>query len=249
MRAIAVTGRRFSGSTILCRMLDLVPGVVGVGETDWLMNGTMICTSCGKSCKYFNSKNFSNVSADRLYRRIANCFDTDVLITSDKRLHYLEQVTPPKTLDVVVVFKSPFAFAASDKRGHPRHRKSSGELLFPKMGIERSTKLFRKYYNKILQWDHPRSKVFVSLERLMIDHVVAMSKVCDALDLPEPGPIFSMAGTKHHFVLGNYDAMDSLHLGVDDRWVEELSDQQKARIARNKKAIRLYNKLLQYSCI
>jgi len=185
MRFICVMGRRFSGSTILGRIFDASPDVFCIGETLSLLHGYACCPSCGGDCRIIDYNLLAKTPPERLYAELQRLSKKKVLVTTDKPFRYVSKMTKPLGFEAVFVFKSPHAFAASEKRGHPKHKKKDGSPVFKKVAVPEAMEGFCEYYKKALVWKRPARKTFVSLEHLVGDFHLTV------------GPLFELLGIRH----------------------------------------------------
>lgn len=249
MSIVCVMGRRFSGSTILGRILDASPDVFCVGETLSLSHNHASCAACGGKCKVLNYRFLSKVPPMALYEQILIASGKKVLVTTDKPFHYIDRVTMEGAFCAVFVFKKLYAFAASEKRGHSKHKSKDGSPIFTPLPVDLAMEGFCDYYEKALRWSRPSKKIFVSLEHLIEDHAIMTRKLFDSIGIRHPKGAIDISRLTHHFALGNYDAMSSRALEVDRRWVEELTDEEKGVISSHRRARRVYRRLLVCSLI
>jgi hypothetical protein len=228
--------------------MNVIPGVESVGEVRHLQLGPdfVKCTA-HKNCDVFNDHNFGDVIYDEdLYQHVADACETNTLIISDKRTKHYERFIAHHDFDAIVLFKSIYAFAASDKRHHPRHKDRRGNPIFPPVSIAKSMKMFCDGYDPVLNWSLPKRKVYVSLEHLCVDPRGQLKRICELLGLQDPPTLIpELKSIDCHNVLGNYEGARSPKLFVDNRWKKELSYKQKRRIESNLKAKNLYKTLLE----
>jgi hypothetical protein len=242
-------GRRFSGSTVLGRILDAAENAMCVGETLPIRHGYADCRSCGGACRLIDYEKLKDVRPEDFYRELHQACGQHVLVTTDKPFRYVETLTQPKSFDAVFVFKSPFAFAASEKRGHPRHQRRDGAPVFRPMPVGRALDEFCGYYERALHWQRPRFKYFVSIEHLAMDYPAAIPLLFDRMGLRYPGGVVDISKLVHHFAIGNYDAMDSSAFAPDCRWITELTEAEKQEVAEHELAQSLYRHLLGNSVV
>jgi|GEM_PF-2606734 len=249
MRVICVMGRRFSGSTILGRILDASPDIQCVGETLPIRQGYANCATCGGRCRCVDYGRLRHVPAARFYRELYKESGHCVLATTDKPFRYVKALTQPQGFEAIFVFKSPFAFAASEKRGHPRHRRHDGTLVFQPLSVGEALQGVCEYYEKALKWRRPAVKHFVSIEHLAIDYPEATRRLFEALGVKHPQGVIDVSKLEHHFAIGNFDAMDSRQFQPDCRWVSELTDAEKQEVAEHKGVQSVYRRLLTKSIV
>lgn len=245
MRVIGIVGRAFCGSTILSRMLNAVPDVVSVGEAYQILAHPSYCkcTSCGDECRYINSERFQRTKPRTLYQDVASVFDTDILIVSDKSpKRYKQLVQPGQTFDAIVMYKSPQAFAASDKRGHPDHVTFRGRKAFRPLNVRESLRLTAGFYARALRWEQPRRKAYLSLEQLVRNPHYTLSWLCWTLNLTPP-PRIDFDDIKWHNVMGNKRASKARKLSLDLRWKHELLPKEKKLIAQHKRIHAVYQEM------
>lgn len=246
---VCVMGRRFSGSTIVGRILDASPDVFCIGETLSIIDGSASCSTCGGKCKIVNYSKLSKLPKAEIYRGLLKSSGKKVLVTTDKPFHYVEKMTTTGGFVSLFAFKNLYAFAASEKRGHPRHRRKDGSLVFRKCSVEEAMEGFCEYYTRALSWKRPGIKYFVSLDKL----VKGMPKTTDllfkSLGVAIPKEKIDISKIEHHIALGNFDAMSSEKIFHDTRWKAELDDREKDFIQNHKRAQGIAKELMVRSIV
>lgn len=248
MRVIGIAGRHFCGSTILSRLMNVIPDVSSVGEVRHLQLGDKFirCTTHGANCPVFFPENFIRPIRDYdLYEQVASACGTDTIVVSDKRVRHYNRLAKDYEFDAVILFKSIYAFAASDRRGHPYHLDQNGHEIFPPVNIQKSMKMFCDEYEKLIKWTLPEIKVFVSLERLVLHPEEQLSILSEKLGLDCPLRIPNLQDIDYCNVMGNYEGSRSPKLFLDDRWKKELSSNQKKRVTNHLRAKNVYKTLLE----
>jgi hypothetical protein len=251
MRTIGIVGRYFCGSTILGRLMNLLPGVVSVGEVRHLLLGKKFwtCTACAGimqdrgPCREL-MKIKAPLTPKNLYAKVAAAHGTDILVPGDKQPKFYEQATEPGTMDAIVLFKSPLAFAASDLRPHPEHVDQNGNPIFPPIGVNKSMRRFREFYEPLLEWEHPRRTIYIGLEAFIASYPYSMGFLARMLDLPAPTRFPKFKNIPHHNVLGNHKANQADKLWVDMRWEQELTPRQRHLVLDNEDTWMLYRRLM-----
>jgi len=249
MRVIGIVGRAFCGSTILSRLLNAIPGVVSVGEAYQVLFHASYarCTVCGPQCEFIKPSRFAGVNDSMLYDSFGQTFHTQIIAVSDKlQKRYQRYIQPHHEFDGIVLFKQPEAFAASDKRGHANHRMLNGKQVFNAIPVTESLRLTADYYEGVLQWSAPRSKVYVELNRIVENPQMELDRICDALDMPY-GNVGDFDSIKWHNVMGNNQARKATKLEKDERWRTELTPLEKSLVGSNNRMRKLMKTLMELS--
>lgn len=236
MIVVGIVGRAFCGSTILSRMLNIIPGLVSVGEAYQILShpSYIHCTTCGGNCDYLRPERFINTTEKTLYDDIGNVFNTNVLAVSDKLISRYEKfVQPHHDFYAIVLSKSAYAFAASDKRGHPDHTTYKGHKVFKPLTVKESLRLTTSAYTDAVSWNKPTKKIHIFLEDFVVYPSGQLRKICDAFAFNYPPKklvdkvAHNLNTAECHNLMGNKKATKANSLQQDYRWMRELSDREK----------------------
>jgi hypothetical protein len=238
MRTIGIVGRSFCGSTLLSRLLALVPGSASPGEIHWLRdNEKMDCRICGPSCSVFTPQfREAQQSDDSLYQNVAERLGVDTLISNDKTAWLYERFVRPQTMDAILMVRSPFGIAASEK-----HR----GIFQPRESTRRSILTFLSHYALVPHWcrDFCRKTIVVMYEDLCAHPQGIVTGVCEALELPETTVPHDLSAIRFHHVGGGSHTYASRAVVLDERWKQTLNDGEQRAIREHPSVMRVYEHL------
>ena len=241
-RLIGIVGRSFTGSTLLSKLFWCSPGVVSPGETHWLVDdpSRTECMVCHDACPALTAEfRRSEFTEENLYRRLAERFGTNTLVVSEVQRQRYECFCKPKTMDAVIIHKSPFGFVASDLR---RKVRTADEALF-------TLDHYKDVYSDILEWAERFCNRFVVVryETLAADHVATMRAIFDALGLERGHVPEDLSKIDYHYIYGSQHTHAACSVSLDERWRTELDKELVDLIASDQGAMALQHRLIEAS--
>jgi len=233
MQLVYTYGADYCGSTLLDRLFWNLPGVAAPGELHWLFDApqrgsiptcgqhevSRCCTVHGDSCPQLG-RPWVEQQFDLcfLYERVAKRLKAPTLVVSDKNwFHYRRSTMHCSREKIIVLFKSPMAYAWSRKRHE---------------GTSIATSLhdwLRVYVDTI-----PHQCALVSYERLALQPNEIMGRISRWLGLPgwtKIDPETYLIDQDYHHIGGNPDAKQDKPITVDTGWRNGLDALDKATIS------------------
>jgi hypothetical protein len=250
-RVLAVQSLSFSGSTLTCALLNLIPGVRGVGEIHWVIdehsaynrnNLPVLCNLCGRGrCTMLDGIERKGLTTPNLYERAAVTLNTEILAVSDKAPGiYNRFVHPNRKWEAlgIVLFKHPAAMALSNHR----HQNVWGDKMDPAA--------YAYDYQRHLDFSKERFDDFcvVQYEKLCADPTAMVAKIAERFGLAAPEQLSTFPPYGAHNVLGNrrtfFDPRYAQQaIRVDDRWRTELAKDELDDIVKNRQCMAMWRQL------
>jgi hypothetical protein len=222
-RVIGIVGRSYCGSTLLSRLLALVPNAFSCGEVFWLWREPErlgLCTVHGQDCSVFSKIDRRSVTNANLYSKVAQSANTSTLIVSDKLPARYIKTIPRRKLDAIIMFRSPYGVMASERR---RNESTLGSSLVQ----------YRKFHGTVLAWCRAfsRSTTIVSYERLVQYPQEMLNAICDKLELERVTIPKNLHNIDYHHIRGSRTAGGTSTVSEDLLWKSILTKDQIRTIA------------------
>jgi hypothetical protein len=237
MRTIGIVGRAFCGSTLLSKLFATVPGVASPGEVHWLVDDEPMsrCVVCGDGCAVLTPEFRDSLSEETLYEQVAARFGVDTLVSSDKTPWQYERFVQPKTMDAVLMVRSPHGIAASEL-----HR----QFYQPKESIRRSVLAYMTFYSMIMLWceSFARKTVVLIYEDLCEQPCDLMRALCTELQIPAAKIPLDLSTIEYHQVGGGRHTHEAQAIRLDDRWKKTLAQGQQRWISEHPIAMGIYDR-------
>jgi hypothetical protein len=239
MRTIGIVGRSFCGSTLLSRLLASVPGAASPGEIHWLRDNEKMsdCRVCGPSCKVFTPRFWrAQQSDDSFYQNVAEHLEVETLISSDKTAWLYERFVQPQTMDAILLVRSPFGVAASEK-----HR----GIFQPRESARRSILTFLSHYALVPHWcrDFCCKTIVVTYEDLCAHPQEMVTSICKALELPAASVPQDLSTIRSHHIGGGIHTYATKAVVLDERWKQTLNAGEQRAIREHPSVMRVYERL------
>jgi hypothetical protein len=213
-RHIAIAGISFCGSTLMDIILEGLPGVASIGESEWLTRGWQVpfpfgentrgvqgCNVCGWKCEYLtaNFRTALGLNPIDWYFRIADRLKTKILVSSDKNLPKIVRLEPQLRLTALVMFKSPKQAWASN------YAKLLNTPEATREGMIKFMDVWKTAYSDIMVKFKPKGgKVFLDFDRFTQSPGPMFRSLVRALDLEfdesaliSPAPGHSLGGNSN----------------------------------------------------
>lgn len=255
-RVIGMLSPSWSGSTLWNLILDGLPGVAGVGEDHWIVDGRKYerpyyCTECRDDpCPVFTAQLLRKMRNDLpgWWGHLAAATGCDTIVTSDKGPHHYERFGAP---DVALVpYKDLRAHVTSYVINWERRNKSiwdkSGTLLEDVQPtddeVARGIPWVVQNYQWVLDWAATRGLPVVPLHLdVLTGHPYrTLRELCDQLHLQLDFGALAFWSRPHHHIGGNFSVRihhgeDYPTKGVERSYAHQWQDLFKQRIAPDDK--------------
>lgn len=235
-KQILIIGTDWCGSTLLSKLLWLVPGVVAPGEVHALLRGARGCDLCKQSCPILGKKSptmqYKGLTATNLYSRVERAFSPSrAIVFSDKATAVYARTVPANRPAAIglVLFRPPWAHVASE---HKRRRRNQLDAF----------EHWLRRYTAALRFARVQKKVVVDFDALVADPAKALPVIVRALGLPRPASVPADLQTiKWHHVGGSRTGRKTTSVDTTLSSVD--------RIPTPKACLRVYSRLLRESVI
>lgn len=213
MRTIGIIGPAYCGMTILNLILDGLPGVVGVGESHWMLSEGRTCRIHSDSCPVFTREFVDSLQADPRdwWQRIAEQSGAETVVSADKRPVWFEEHGLPDM--VIILYRDPRAWVASWLKRHPGDPSEAIKILI-------------QLYGRCLAWVEKRGLPWVgfNFDWLRVDPgCKALAGLVSDLGLDGDANQASLFwDNTHHFIGGNKAYEPHVMVPYDYRWVTAL---------------------------
>jgi len=146
-RVIGIAGAAHCGSTVLNMMMGQLPGVIGAGETHWLVDRERLpaemawpCRTHGEACPTFTPEligQIAEAAPGTWWEWIAVAAGAHTVISTDKRPAHFDAFGLPDL--VVVLYREPRYWVPSWSMAHG-------------VSMERAAQIWRNLYLRVLEW-------------------------------------------------------------------------------------------------
>ncbi len=225
-RHLAICGTSYSGSTLLGRFLDSLDGFHDVGESHWLIDQKELtggkrqidfftrppsptrryCRQCGERCEILTTDFRIELQLHRCqwYGRLAERVGTSILVSSDKNSAKYLTLDPRLRFDAIVLFKSPEAAWHSVLK-----RLGTDDPDEVTTRLERFLAVWIREYENALAMTPEGKKLFLHFDSLAANPRRIVSRLLEALDLPNHDLDLDKTMSGRHAIGGNDDFVDA----------------------------------------
>jgi len=254
MDVIGVLGGDYCGSTVLARMLCLLPHVAPIGEVHWLVDVRFLdgyettkagwkvkpqCVLCGPGCKILTDGIVRKCRSNgRPYDIVGAALQCDHLVVTDKRIDIFQRFIGWNKMLGIVLFKDPKRAVASLIKNEDRR-------------LDEAIGVYKKTHEDIIHRGHTFCKdiIYVSYETLASNPTKTLARIAMKLSLPPLRGKAVLPSGGYHFVGGNPSAHKTSEIALDNSWESRLTPDEKFYIDSKKDVSALHASMLALSLL